>query len=888
MKSKNLLLNIVLLIVLMLSIFLASPPPGRAQTDREWSEPVNLSLSGIASNPVVVIDLADVIHAIWVDEVDGYKYSQSADGVNWSPAQTIQFPFEARDQQPFLLADENGSIHVFWMSVDRTLFYGQATPSTFTKPGDWKVISRLGNSIIAFDVILDARGVLHIAYVQTGATGESPAGIYYRRSGIGGGSWLNEIKLYETEYFRSADLDDVYVRVSTSNSLPDQGVYVTWDNRSQKRVFMAVSEDSGTTWGDARQIKGPEDTGGIDTPFNLTVSASRENVLLVWQVGEPGASKCTVYSQWSRDAGATWDDTVPVLGGRSECPVATNIIARDGDYTSVLFEGRVTPILVAWNGAEWSAIQSQTQLPSFVNPLTFDAVLLGCRFDLLHKGRLYVAGCDQGRGGDVWFLSRALSPVDEWFSASFIWGEPELLTIRSEKPERITNFHTAHDLAGNIHAVWAQSPVTPGDASGLTIEYARWNGVRWTAPESVISSVGGMPLQVSVDVDSLDRLLLSWVDGYNGDLVFSWANLERANLASEWEDASGLPAASRLITESDMIVDGSGRIINVAAISINENRGIYMTQSTNGGQDWSDPVLVFNAVTEGWERIERPRLSLGADGALHLVFVRGTVRDGQPVGLYYSHSLDGGATWSAAQILSEGEVHWLDVVSYGASTVHVVWQEFDGLVFANVSQVSNDGGLTWGKQHSVTGVTDLPTQVSLASDGRGLLHFVQLVGNVNNDTLSQKGLVLQDWKWDGLNWTPELTKDIVVKGQGITYSLAADLTSSGLLGVFIPVEYTDSNGKVKSEVLTLKRNLENGGNQEPVKVAVIPTSVEEASGGETVVIQPTSTPDFSILYDDNVSTNPLQQNVTGLVVVGLGVIATVFLILWRRPARKGQ
>jgi hypothetical protein len=649
---------------------------------------------------------------------------------------------------------------------------------------------------------------------------------------------------------------------------------------------MAASEDSGVTWGVAQQIKGPEDTGGIDTPFNLTVSAFGENVLLIWQAGEPGSSLCTVYSQFSEDGGANWGDISAVLGGRSECPVSTKIIGNDGKYVSVMFTGQVNPIMVAWNGSQWSGIQSLTRLPSLVNPLTYDAVLLGCRFDLLYKDRYYVTGCDQGRGGDIWFLSRALEPVENWFSPSVILGEPNVLAVKSEKPERIANFHSTADGSGNIHAAWVQSPVSQANASDAVIKYARWDGQRWTTPESVITSLSGMPVQLMVTSDALQRLLLTWVDGSNGDLVFSWANLEKANLTSEWVDVIGLPIPSRLINSSDVVVDGSGRIINAYVVPINEERGVYVVQSTDIGRSWSTPTRAFDAIAAGWERIEQPRISLGSGGVLHLIFIRGAIREGQPVGLYYSRSVDGGTTWSEAYNLSEGEIQWADIVSYDEGVIHVTWQEFDGLVFANISQVSQDGGLTWGRQNNVTGVNETVTNVALASDGRGALHFIQLVGKSSGNAINQMSLVLQDWKWNGTAWNLELTKDITLKGGEIKYSLSADITSTGLLAVFMPVEFTNSAGSLVSEILTLSRFIEGAGQGQPLEVPVIPSPLSESDAPDIVVVQPTSTPNFAILNDDNVSTSPLQQNAVGLGLIGVGVAATIFLLLRRRPAKK--
>lgn len=884
MITKRLFVVSLLTLTIVASAFLVSAPSGYAQAEQGWSVPVNLSISGAATNPVMVIDSRETIHAIWMDDVDaGYKYSSSPDGTTWSQPLSVKFPFGPKEPSPVLLPGPNRSIHVFWLDKDKRLFYGQATPGDLPYSQNWILVYRLADSVESYNVSMDAQRALHVAYIQSSVVDDKPAGVYYTQSPSGGGFWIESRLLYQSEYFRSATQNDLYLRVSASNTSNNQRVYVTWDNRAQKRVFMATSVDSGLTWRDARQIKGPEDTGGFDTPFNLTVSALGRDLLLIWQVGDPGSSKCTVYSQWSEDGGENWGDAVAVLGGRSECPLSTNIIDRNADYMSVSFVGQVSPFVVAWNGAQWSEPLTQTQLPSIINPLTFDAILLGCRFDLFHKGRLYVTGCDQGGGGDVWFLSRPLTPVEEWFSPSVIWEEPDVLSVRTKDPERISHFRSAHDNNGNIHAVWVQSPF---QGKGATIEYTRWDGQTWSTPESVINSLSGPPTRLLITADPLDRLLLNWLDGYNGDLVFSWANLERANLASEWVDVIGLPTPSRLVDDADVVVDGSGRIVTAYVVPINEERGVYIVQSVDNGKNWTAPVRAFDAIAAGWERVEQPRLSLGGDGVLHLVFVRNTVRIGQSVGLYYSRSLDGGATWSEAQIISEGEIQWADIVSYGDSTVHLAWQEYDGLVFANVSQVSQDGGITWGRQNNVTGVNEVPTPVSIASNGNGLLHFIQIVGNPSLDASNQKGLILQDWKWDGSAWGLELTRDLLLKGEQIKYDLSADITSTGFLGVFIPLEYVSLEGILQSEILTFSRFLGDDAAAQFVPFSILPVPSVESNSVLAPEVGSTPTPDLSILYDDAVSTSPLQQNIAGLVLLGVGVAATLFLLVWRRPAKK--
>lgn len=851
-------------------------PKSYAQEGHDWTQPVNLSLSGIATDPMLVLDSANVLHAIWVDAVDGYKYSQSADSITWTKPQTVKYPFDKKGAPPVMLSDANGSIYIFWISIDAGLFYVKTTPSGITNPSSWQSTNnRIARNVVNYDVILDSQDVLHVAYINKVNTDANPAGVYYTQSIVGGGLWSGEIKLYESDYFRSTTESDSFIRIATSNTFPDQNVYVVWDSRAEKRVFMAVSNDSGLNWNESQQIIDAEDTGGVDSPFNLNVAAVNNNVLLMWQEGQPESAKCAVFSQWSKDNGENWGDIVAVLGGRTDCPISSKFIIQKKDYIVAMMTGQVDPTLIAWNGEQWSNPQIQTRLPAFSNPLTYESILLGCRFDLIHQNRLYVAGCDQGKGGDIWFLSRSLEPVVTWFSVSKTWGVPFSIP---GKLETISSLSSVSDASGNIHSIWVQPVLSDNGSQKFAIEYTRWDGKKWTNPEPVISSLDGVPLQMSFVFDARERLLLSWVDGESGDFLFSWASLDSGNAASNWITPVGISSPSALVDSPDIVVDASGRIAIVYAVPLNENRGIYIAQSTDTGKSWSTPVRVFDAVSARWEKIGNPKISLSADGVLHLIFSRNSVRAGQSVGLYYSSSMDGGTTWSDSQILSEGDIRWSEIVSYG-ETIQVLWQEYDGLVVANLSQISQDGGVFWDKTLDITGVNDSSAPVALAADGSGNLHFIQLLKNNNATTTTQDNLILQDWKWTGSSWEFASSSNIVIRGQGKNYALTADITSDGFLGVSISAEYSDFENIMQNEILSFNRFLDDATTSDRPMVALIPTPVVLSNATETSDTLPTQPVDLSELYDNNVAGSSRMRNVIGIIIIAIAMVATIVMVM---------
>jgi len=894
MKNYKPLMNKFWALVLMISFFFVLAPKSYAQTDQDWSAPVNLSNSGSAVNPILVRDFRGTLHAIWEDRVDGYRYSQSTDGNTWTRPQTVKFPFQPQAQplaavgapssvpSPVLLADKYGSIYVFWIDTEASLMYGQTTSADLAYPGRWR-ITRLVRGVLNFDAILDTHSALHIAYIHNVTTLDFPAGVYYMHSNLGGGYWSKPAKLYESEYFPSLKLSKSFIRVASSDLQNDQKVYVTWDMRMLKRVFMAVSTDAGLNWSDAQQIKGPEDTKR-QIAFNLNVAAFGGNVLLIWGEGEQGSAKCTVYSQQSGDDGKSWNETVAVLGGSFNCPQNTKFITQSQNYVVALLVDQVDSTVVAWDGKQWSQPQIQTRLPTFSNPLTFDVVMLGCRYDLVWEDHLYVVGCDQGIGGDVWFLSRSLEPVESWFSPLSVWTEPDVLLDKLENPERVSYFSSVPDDNGYIHAVWAQSTTGQVIRPLEKIEYARWDGKQWSKPVPVITSSNGMLVQLSLNIDLQERLLLTGVDNNTGDLIFSWAKSNKASLPSEWADLKILPSPSQINASPDLVVDGSGRIVVVYAVPVNENRGIYVIQSTDGGDSWSLPELAFDAVLAQWEGVEQPKICLGADGVLNLSFVRDTKRVGQPVGLYYSQSADGGVTWSNTQVLSEDAILWQKIMCSG-QTVHVLWQGYDGLEYTNMSRISQDSGKTWGQLNTITGVSANASRVAVAMEGPNLLHFIQLVEN-DDYPANQENVILQDVSWDGSSWNLEAEKAFTVIGNEIHYSLSADITSTGFLGVFLSAGYANPTSGRQDQVFLFSRFLSNEGSGLQPLVSLMPTPASTVSSPNTPLPLPTPSLAATVLNGDSTPTLSGQRNLVGVLIVGFGIIIAVFILLRRVPIRK--
>ena len=82
------------LFVAVLSLLVVSGLTALAQTeeDRIWSDPINISGSGAASEPSLSQDTNGTYHLFWRDEFAGILYT-NGDGQTWSDPVSPRFPF---------------------------------------------------------------------------------------------------------------------------------------------------------------------------------------------------------------------------------------------------------------------------------------------------------------------------------------------------------------------------------------------------------------------------------------------------------------------------------------------------------------------------------------------------------------------------------------------------------------------------------------------------------------------------------------------------------------------------------------------------------------------------------------------------------------------------
>jgi hypothetical protein len=273
-------------------------------------------------------------------------------------------------------------------------------------------------------------------------------------------------------------------------------------------------------------------------------------------------------------------------------------------------------------------------------------------------------------------------------SAQPEWQLPTLLAAPTDA-ERLSNMALVADASDRLHLF---VPAVEGDV-GL-VKYWMWEDGGWTDPVDVVAVREVRPsyMDVTAAWDGLRTLYL-----LHGDGTTRMADLASADTALAWTNGPAF---------ADSLVHGVHAVGQAGQVMI-----VYTTTSRGGGTVWfrtltadglGEPVAITEldaGRTSDW-----PRLAIDSRGVLHAVWTELTAPTGwPPLGVYYSRSEDGGATWLEPVELATGLYDQVNVGVAPDDVVHVVWLGAVGQG-GRYHRYSADGGSTWSP--TVTIVTE--------------------------------------------------------------------------------------------------------------------------------------------------------------------------------------
>jgi hypothetical protein len=694
------------------------------------------------------------LQVFWWDQLDGLTTARW-DGEVWSAA--VASPIRIYQQvgealtsvpievMPTLTADADGRAHAFWLGEpDRVTGARPLMHSRLAIGGTtWSAPAAVTQSALVWHLEADPTGTLHLAYVRPQHSAASPAGVYYTRSVDGGVTWSVLQVLYSSMYFRLLSPEEAHVHVAAGG---EEQVYVTWDDPRLETAFCALSTDGGLTWEEPWAVGDPEE--GAKRAHVVVGQEGR--ALLLWEAIR-AAAPCSFYQQYADDGGPPQR----ILEELARCPEEVGFLrAATGQVLLVTSDSGGDLTLAARNGAaaQWS--EPKLLGFSFEDPeLDRQVYLVSLRATLAGEA-LAVVG--QGQDGDVWFLESQVNALEWAFAPPSPWSE----SVELSQSEGLPGLPAvATDAEGRVHVLWSEA--TGEGLPGEGLQYAGYSGARWTQPAEVLRSPEGKAEQPAL-VAVGDRVHAVWSGGRNGEILYSRTYVRDAYAPSGWSETQPLPAPGDVGSEPVIVADLTGTLHVVYAVPLNEGRGIYYTQSDDGGETWSEAQVIFDAAAAGWAMVDHPSLAVDEQGTLHVAWVRAPLPgSGLPEGVYYARSgaggealrlrtprprsgqalrQDSGQAWSEPVQVADGAYDWPRVAATPTGQVHLLWGEAQG-GFGWTHQWSVDGGAGWTRPERAGRFLGVPGPVELVADGAGTLHLV----GVGEDDAGEPALLYTTW-----------------------------------------------------------------------------------------------------------------------------------------------
>jgi len=880
------------LFLLILTIALGSGLASLSETaavvaqsnENPWVPLENLSRSGSSDEPRLIVDSDDQVHVLWKDEFEGFMYTRLEEE-EWTEPLAVEYPFA--NYSPTFVSSPNGLIHAFWIDLGDQLWYSRNSAENLSGSAGWSPPQVVVESSVGYDVQVDTQGRLHLAYIRQADTVDLPAGVYYKLGVDNGANWRSSTLLYASRYLRALTTETSNVHLSLDARDDEVNLYVTWGNPLLNRIFLSRSTDSGENWSQPFEVDGPRSGESVGNPISIQTYPQGPSVLLTWQVRLTDNFTCVKYYQVSTDSGETWSEQKSFLDEVGGCFESSQFLQSSAGPAILFTVVSDKIMLLGWDGETWSNLQPQIVLAGFRNPDNLETVNLSClQVALVNGQQLFVVGCDTNVGRDIWTTNRYLDGVAEWFGPESGWGEPVVVSGQAYILESLS---AVADNEGVFHVVWEQ-PILDEDgiaSGGEAVYYARFEDGEWLLSNNVVGSPTDKNSQPAIAIDQNGRILIAWSAGLYADLYFSWAKAERAFIISEWERPQLLPSIRHANSSPDILVDEVGNVYIVYAIPLNEDRGIYLTQSADGGSTWSEPVKVVDAVAREWEMVDQPRLSITRDGAWHLLFSRLSLSEGGSTGIYYTQSGDGGRKWSAAEQVFEGKIGWSEITGVGGTEIHRFWQGAVADTLALWHEVSNDGGLTWQRSTVFSRFGSEREFVSFAPDTTGGLHLLLM-------EQTRENWRLRYWVWRDGEWTmgESLTLDAPQGAQ--LASLDAAFALDGRLGVV----YSARQAGIAQDTYYLyfiERSIELPelvSTPRPLASATpteAPTSIAMIVAGTSSIYTPTVSPIQTPNPDEQEPGRSSETNISPayLAIAGF-LVGLVGLVVWISLRRRQE
>lgn len=844
----------------------------QAQTSPEgWSQPVNLSRSGAASQPFLFNIPGNKLGAAWWDRFDRLVVS-NYDGKKWTDGVTASISSDTLKKTPELIADNYGIIHAFWQAEESgTLFHSQLLVGAIF----WSKPEIISISIVSYEAINLSSGGLLLAYIRSAHTPEISAGVYiqtYRAyapvqpaaggsTPVGGvalpatSGWSQAINIYPTKYFRLVTSENTYLQLAEVSNT----AYIIWRDPRLDMDLYAVSKNGGINWSLPVDIS--ETKYGLSLP-RLALSPDGKSQVLFQMLGAGG---CLIYRKTLDTKSNTASNTTDrinvdrILTGVKPCPQNDHFWNFENQLLWLWGEGGSSLNFVTYDSVQDKWTQPKSTNFNFFDSSTQKVISLSDLHSTVYGKTLVVIGSNNS-DGEVWVTFGQIDLKKLTQSSQSQWSNLLRLSPSDYSP---SNPQLVLDSSSRVHVVWSKGGSDNSPDNSLA--YTRYDGKTWSRPIEIVESVNNeFAQQPAIAVGAQDLLHLVWSGGEKGQIFYSRAKPDQSTSSGGW---SPYQVVSGKLPGSwpQIVAEQTGSVYIVFAVRLNEGRGIYLVRSDDNGLNWSEPVLVFDGVKAGWDMVDTPALAVSENGVLHVAWIKSPIPGTWSTqGIYYSYSTDKGKTWFDKQMLAGAGFEYPRLALVGGR-IHMVYIESaPGRLWHRSIPIQNQTGSAWSQEAVVPGMENLANHFGLVNDGydnsaNGRLHLIGISRTANQ---------IQYTYWEN-RWNLVDVFPLILPGeQGLAIS-ASSLAQGKYLATVIYIGLSNPNNQPKNAIFFSSREIPSvdlGAEATPQPTAVIQKTLAIQVPSRT----PSPTPDL---------TGSLVSSELGLIPQIMAALLAVIVIV---------